>query len=196
MSITTYVSRWNTKVTPLQLILPFSLSLFIIVLDQGVKTYIAENWPILHSGGYVFISDVFDNGLLQIWHVRNKAIAFSIGQNLPDTFRLILFIIVPLLVLAFLVLFYIRSFELSKLQRWALAGTIGGGAGNILDRIFRPDGVVDFISVDIRFLRIAGYERWPTFNIADTCVVLSCLLFVFALFIQHTTQKKSRTERE
>ena len=51
---------------------------------------------------------------------------------------------------------------------------IGGALGNLTDRIFRKsDGflkgeVVDFID----------FQWWPVFNIADSAVVIGCLLLV------------------
>jgi signal peptidase II len=152
--------------------LPLSLTAFVIIADQAVKSFIVKNWP--RSG--TLIKDVFNNDLLQIYHVRNKAIAFSLGSNIPDSLRPVLFIIVPLLVLGILFWYYLRSDEFTCLQRWAVACILGGGIGNIVDRIFRPDGVVDFISV--KFYGLFGFERWPTFNIADASVVVSCIILL------------------
>jgi signal peptidase II len=147
----------------------------LILADQLVKSFIVKNWP----GNGVFISDVFKNDLLWIIHVRNKAIAFSLGDNLPDRLRPILFVIIPIIVLGFLLWYYFKSDDFSPLQRWAVAGIIGGGAGNMIDRILRPDGVVDFISV--KFFGIFGFDRWPTFNIADASVVVSVFIFLFTI---------------
>jgi signal peptidase II len=157
--------------------LPFLLTAFIILADQGVKTLIVKYW----SQGRVLIKDVFDNDLLYIVHVRNKAIAFSLGENLPEFIRPALFIILPVVVLGFLIGYYWKSSEFSGLQRWAVAGIIGGGLGNIIDRIFRPDGVVDFISV--KFYGILGFERWPTFNIADASVVVCCFILLISILV-------------
>lgn len=154
--------------------LPLTLTAFVILLDQATKIYIANNWPINS-----FITDVFDNGLLQIIHVRNPVIAFSLGYNLPEQVRPWLFIVLPLLVLGFLFWYYFKTDEFSQMQRWAVAGIAGGGIGNILDRIFRPDGVVDFISV--KFFGIFGFERWPTFNVADMSVVICCILMFVSI---------------
>jgi signal peptidase II len=166
-------------------LLPFSLTALIILLDQGVKSFIVGRWP--REGS--LIKDVFDNGLVYIVHVRNKAIAFSLGHNLPENLRPFLFILVPILVLAFLLWYYMRSQEFSTPQRWALAGIVGGGLGNIIDRIFRPDGVVDFISV--KFFGLFWMERFPTFNIADSSVVVCCALFLITII---TGSKKSPGE--
>ena len=72
------------------------------------------------------------------------------------------------------VIFYIGSRITSK--RWALAlGIVLGGIfGNLSDRIFRSPGglqgaVVDWISVG----------SWPTFNIADSAVVIGALSILY-----------------
>ncbi len=56
---------------------------------------------------------------------------------------------------------------------------MGGGIGNLIDRIFRSLRVVDFISV--KFYGIFGLERWPTFNIADASLVVSGILLAVLL---------------
>jgi signal peptidase II len=166
-------------------ILPLSLTALILLLDQGVKAFIVRNWPLEGS----FIKDVFDNGFLYIFHVRNKAIAFSLGQNLPDRVRFVLFVIAPILVLGFLFWYYLRSRDFTGLQRWAVAGILGGGLGNLTDRIFRPDGVVDFISV--KFYGILGMERFPTFNVADSSIVICCILFFIGIMTSPGDSEKT-----
>jgi signal peptidase II len=160
---------------------PFLLTAAAIVSDQISKAFIVTNWP-----QNSIIKDVFDNGILMIIHVRNKAIAFSLGHNMPDALRPLFFIIIPLGVLAFLVLYYFRSNEFTPLQRWSLAGILGGGMGNLADRIFRPDGVVDFISVEV-----FGLFRWPTFNLADSFVVVFGLILLATIFFHPAANKPS-----
>lgn len=167
-------------------LLPLGFTAFIILADQIIKAAIVKIQPI-HPG---FIKDVFNNDFLQIIHVRNKAIAFSLGDNLPEPIKRIAFVIIPILVLVFLLCYYLKSDEFSKLQRWAVAGIIGGGFGNIIDRVFRPDGVVDFISV--KFYGIFGFERWPTFNIADSAVVVSCILLFVTVFEKPKIKKEEK----
>jgi signal peptidase II len=162
---------------------PLSLTGFIILADQLVKSFVVKNWPLEGS----FIKDLFGNSLVQFFHVRNKAIAFSLGHNLPDQFRPVLFIVLPLIVLLLLLWYYFNSRDFCALQRWAVAGIVGGGLGNIIDRIFRPDGVVDFISV--KFFGIFGMERWPTFNLADASVVICCCIFFVSMLFGPKQEK-------
>jgi signal peptidase II len=173
-------------------LLPLSLTAFVILLDQLSKVFIVRNWPIPAGRHSVMIADIFDNEFLWIYHVRNKAIAFSLGENLPEPVKPVLFIIVPILVLGFLVWYYLKSDEFTNFQRWLAAGIIGGGIGNIIDRIFRSGGVVDFISVKIYGL--FGWERWPTFNVADSSVVVCCCLLFVSILL--TPQKKKEVQAD
>jgi signal peptidase II len=175
----------------LPFLLPFLLTAGIILADQGVKQFIVKNWPV--TAGYgTFIKDVFDNDFLWLYHVRNRAIAFSLGDTLPESIRPVLFIITPLILLGGLIGYYFKSTEITALQRWVFAGIIGGGFGNLIDRICRPDGVVDFISV--RFYGLFGLERWPTFNIADASVVVSCIVLFLSILFTKTPPKENPHE--
>ena len=161
-------------------VFPLILTGIVVLLDQVTKAIVYKNYPIPEGVRSVFITDVFNNDFLQIIHVRNKAIAFSLGDKVVGTpLAPVLFIALPLAVLAVLVVYYFRTDDFTKLQRWATAGILGGGIGNITDRIFHKDGVVDFISV--KFYGLFGFERWPTFNIADSAVVVCCLLLFFSI---------------
>ena len=162
--------------------LPLILTGIIILVDQCYKAFIAANWPINSM-----IVDVFNNDFLQIYHVRNKAIAFSLGVGIPDTIKPALFVVLPLLVLGVLFWYYLKSNDFTRMQRWAVAGILGGGMGNIIDRIFRSEGVVDFISV--KLYGLFGWERWPTFNVADSSVVVCCILLFITIIIDSINKK-------
>ncbi len=162
---------------------PFLLTLGIIFVDQITKIYISTRWP----GDNVFIKDVFGNDFLWIIHVRNRAIAFSLGDGLPTGLKALLFVVVPLVVLGLLIWYYLKTDELTILQRWSVAGIIGGGLGNLIDRIVRPQGVVDFISVN--FYGFLGFSRWPTFNIADSSVVICGILLFLSVAFPKTRKR-------
>lgn len=155
---------------------PLILTLIILAADQLTKIIIVNSIPI-HTIGKSFFS-----GFLRIIHTRNLAIAFSLGNNLPEEVRFILFTILPIAILAGLLVYFIKGEDFTTFQRWAVAGILGGGIGNLIDRVFRPLGVVDFI--DVRFFGIFGLERWPTFNVADSTVVVSGILMLFAFIIE------------
>jgi len=168
-------------------LIPFSITIFVVLLDQIVKFIVVKTITL-----YTIKFSFFDE-LIRIVHVRNKAIAFSIGSNLPDDIRAIAFSVLPLLILILLIVYIMRTNEFSIPQRWFLAGIIGGGFGNLIDRFFRPDGVVDFI--DVKFFGIFGLERWPTFNIADSSIVICGILLFISLFLKSPASKQQVQEQ-
>jgi signal peptidase II len=162
--------------------LPFILTAIIIALDQISKALIVAH---VEPGtiGFSALGDFF-----WVVHERNPAIAFSIGYGLPAELRSVLFVAVPILLLAALVVYYFRAKTLGSLERWAFCGILGGGVGNIIDRIARPEGVVDFLSV--KFYGLFGLDRWPTFNVADSSVVVCGVLLVIALIVEDKKAEK------
>ena len=113
--------------------------------------------------------------------------AFSLMDGLQAPWRGLLLVALPLVLVGAVLVFYLRSREPSLFQRWVLCGIVGGGLGNLIDRILRPQGVVDFISV--KFYGLFGFERWPTFNIADSSVVVCAILLVISTVIADSRRK-------
>jgi signal peptidase II len=68
-----------------------------------------------------------------------------------------------------------------RLRVLALGLAFGGAAGNLIDRIRSPLGVVDFIDIGL------GDVRFWTFNLADSAVTVGALVLAWSL---------SREERE
>lgn len=168
-------------------LLPLVLTVVVFVLDQGTKLAIVKMIP-PYTIGASFFGD-----FLRIIHVYNPGIAFSMGNSLPDTLRGLLFAIIPLIVLLVVLGIYFRNDDFTFFQRWTVAGIIGGGLGNIYDRFFRPEGVVDFI--DVKFYGLFGLERWPTFNVADAAVLICGFLLIISFIramIQESKAQKSQ----
>ena len=165
--------------------LPFTLTAAVVVADQISKALIVNNIP---EGT---VAARFFNDFLWICHVRNDAVAFSMGSGLPELVKIIVFIILPLIIIALLSYAVFtgkadRS-ELTEGERWCLAGIAGGGIGNLIDRIFRGMRVVDWISTDN--YGWFGMERFPTYNIADAAVVVSVIILVLLVIISSIRRK-------
>ena len=163
---------------------PLLLTLAIVIADQLSKALIVAHIP-ENSIGFRFLGD-----FLAIVHVRNTAIAFSMGVGLPIVVKLVGFIFLPILLLVGIsMLYFSRKVEITRLQRWTLGLFLGGGIGNLIDRIFRSFRVVDFISVKV--YGFLGFERWPTWNIADACLVVSGILIAITILCTPTNKKET-----
>lgn len=159
--------------------MPFVLTAAILVADQITKAVVVATIQRLEYGGPII--EVFGD-FFRLIHVRNLGIAFSIGRGLGEAARRILFIAAPAVVIVALLVYYFRTDEFTQLQRWAIAGIVAGGLGNIIDRIFRPAGVVDFL--DVKFYGLFGLERWPTFNVADASVVVCGIMLMISVLFE------------
>lgn len=164
--------------------LPFVLTVALVVIDQISKALVMKYIP-LNTIYKRFFGD-----FLYICHVRNTGAAFSLGAGSSVFLRVLVFVVLPAALMAFMCyLIASKKSPLSNAQKWFVAGIAGGGIGTLIDRIFRfNEGVVDFISV--KFYGIFGLERWPTFNISDSCVVVFVILFAISVIFSRDKEKK------
>ncbi len=164
---------------------PFLLTLFVLLLDQLTKAWVVAHIP-ENTVGYKLFGD-----FLEIWHVRNTAVAFSMGTSLEIPVKIVCFVLLPLILLCVVcALLLSERKDMTPPLRWILALFLGGGMGNLVDRIFRRLRVVDFMAN--RVYGLFGMEFWPTWNVADACLVVSGVLLV--LYVLGTDKKQSRVE--
>jgi signal peptidase II len=153
-----------------QKLMPLVLVPVIIVVDQLSKLIITLTME--YNQVVELIGD-----FLRLWYRTNKYSAFGIGSSWPKELQFITFLLLPFFVLAGAVYIYFYYKDLQPRYRWLLGAIIGAGIGNMIDRLFRPEGVVDFI--DVNTYGILGLPlRWPTFNLSDTTLTVSIILFI------------------
>lgn len=171
-----------------KLLMPFILTFAVIIVDQITKCLVVkyiEPWTI----GAQFFGDI-----LRIVRVANNGVAFSMGDSLSLIGRRLCFGLVPVIIMGLVIGVYFRNKEFTMLQRWAICGVVGGGIGNIIDRIFRVEGVIDFI--DVKFYGIFGLQRWPTFNVADMAVVICGIMLIISFVVITIQQKKNEGDKQ
>lgn len=170
-----------------EVILPFILTVFVILLDQITKIAIVAYAPPSR-----FLSSFFGD-FLQIILVYNTGAAFSLGVNLSPILRFAILKLLPLLVIIAFIPIYFKV-EFSKFERWTICAILGGGIGNLIDRFFRAEGVVDFI--DVKFYGLLGLERWPTFNLADAAVVIAFALLIVSSFFKKGKERPGEKKKD
>ncbi len=138
------------------------IAALIVAADQLSKVWIKS---ILAVG-----QSLPDTGFPRLTHIKNTGAAFGLFQGQSFALTIVAFVGAAFL-LAFAFIIY-RKFPFldSKLGRSALGLILGGTIGNLIDRL-RFGYVTDFIDV--------GF--WPTFNIADSAVVIGTILFALSL---------------
>jgi signal peptidase II len=123
-------------------------------------------------------------GLFNLTYSRNPGGLFGYFGNLPDPWRTLLLTLLPLVAIGLITTFILRSDLAHRTTRLGLALILGGAVGNLIDRVVRGE-VVDFLDVYASWPRLAewlvrtfGSAHWPTFNVADSAIVVGAALLI------------------
>ncbi len=151
------------------------LSILLVLADQFTKLWVVEELSI--NSSIVLIPDFFS-----LTHVRNTGAAFGILSNQRWIFMVFTAIVIVAVVIA------LCSGKVKN--HWgvfSLSLIIGGGIGNMIDRIFLGE-VVDFFAFNFW-----GYQ-FAVFNVADVFVCVGTVILAFYIFLSKdfNDQKESK----
>lgn len=152
-----------------------SLRAVLVLVGTATLLYVADQLTKAAVDAYVPIGSRHDviGDFVQLWHVRNPGAAFSI---LPGATWL--FVPVTILAIGMVAYFHRTLRNRGVLIQVVLGAILAGSLGNLTDRV-RLGAVIDFVSVGI------GNTRFPTFNVADSAVVLGIgALVLYLTFIE------------
>ncbi len=153
------------------------ISIVSIVIDQLIKIYIHSHFQL--GEVMVVIQDLFN-----ITYVRNTGAAWGIMRDWHESFRSVFFLSMPPIALLF-ILSILRGVPSSdRVQVVALSLIFGGAIGNYIDRI-RFGYVIDFIEVHYK-----DFYTYPSFNIADSCIVVGVGILVMLMLKQSYDERK------
>ncbi len=145
--------------------------IWIIIIVGLVGDFFSKQWALetLKTGKVVDLIP----GYLDFSYVENRGAAFGIFQGQVQ----VLSIISVGIALAILV-YLIKNKNQHFLMKASLSLIVAGALGNVYDRL-NYGFVVDFIHFHLN-------EMWhfPTFNVADMCVVVGAgLMMIYVLFL-------------
>jgi len=144
-------------------------------LDQATKQAVIARF---HYGERLEVIP----GLLDLTHVRNPGGAFSFFADGPFEQRMVFFVGTTLVAVVLLLVFYRRLEPGDRLPAFALGIVLGGALGNLIDRLVYTE-VIDFIDV-----HLWGGYTWPTFNVADSCIVVGVSLLIVESFLPESSR--------
>lgn len=156
------------------LILAIGMIALLITADQLIKVWAVNS---LASNGSIPLIP----GVLQFTYVENYGGAFGIFQGKAAFLAVVTGVFLALMLGA------VIFFGLKKRwpMMWFLSMVVGGGIGNLIDRIFRGY-VVDYID----FCLI----NYPVFNFADCFVVVGTIsLMLYVLFSEYKEERRKKT---
>ena len=153
-------------------------TILIVIADQVTKLI-----ALALSGGVETNECFFEiKGLIGFRYLENKGAAFGMFADHRWIFMTLTSI--ALIVLICAIMFKKLN---SNLLVWSFSMIIGGGIGNMIDRVFRGY-VVDFI--DVQFV------DFYVFNIADCFVVIGCGLLILYLVADILKDRKKEKVNE
>ena len=147
---------------------------WVLCLDQATKIFIHTQFPRQESKTII-------EGFFNISYVTNSGGAFGLFNDSSQWIRFILFLLIPLFCIY--LIFKLLQETGDRFQILALSFILGGAFGNYLDRV-RLGYVVDFIDWHFK-----GWH-WPTFNIADSFIVIGVVILSFCYIKDYQRSKQ------
>ncbi|MBQ2758035.1 MAG: signal peptidase II [Clostridia bacterium] len=158
----------------LGMILAACIIVLVVLLDQISKLLVLTY---LYEGRVVLIK-----GILNFTYVENRGMAFGLLADKRWVF--IVLSVVGIGLLCFYLFRYVRR----PLSRVGLALIVGGGIGNMIDRV-RLGFVVDFID-------FCAFDFWVwVFNVADAAVCVGAALFVLDVLLDMLHEARLAKEK-
>ncbi len=154
---------------PLTKLTKRALILIVVLLNIGcdqISKNIVRNNVIPED----YIEVIGDNFILT--NVENTGAMLGFGENLPPIIKRILLQGIPVIVLLVILYRTLLKTHLNTTLSIAFAFVIGGGIGNLIDRILY-NSVTDFFHIKI------GFIKTGVFNMADVSVTIGALIILF-----------------
>lgn len=146
----------------------------IAAADQVLKFFIYQG---LFPDGRVTVIDK----LFTLVYSENRGAAFGIFQN-----GTLFFILLTSALIGVFLYILINHKMSGKLFNVSVAMIIGGGIGNLIDRVFRGY-VIDYLSVSF---------FPPICNFADYCITVGAALFILSILIMPDHAKKKKAAED
>jgi signal peptidase II len=151
-------------------------------LDQLTKRWIVTSF---HYGETVTVIP----GFFDLTQVRNPGGAFSLLAGTSSDWRLPFFLGAGAVAITLLLVFYRRLPAAAGLSAAALGMILGGALGNLTDRVVYGE-VIDWLDFHL------GTYTWPTFNVADSCIVVGVGILILEVFIYGEDSLEADLEEE
>lgn len=157
----------------------------VIVVDQITKSIAQDR---LRGEDPI----IFLDGMARLQYAENTGAFLSLGAGLPETAQRWIFVGAVTVILAGVLIYALRELQnLPMLLLVAFGLILGGGIGNLIDRVMNNGRVVDFMNVGI------GNLRTGIFNVADMALMLGVgLVLVYGLTNKEQASPESPEQAE
>lgn len=145
----------------------YGLSAIVCALDRITKSLIEAK-----VGFYDTIKVV--PGFFDIVHSQNRGVAFGLFNDSQSEWRTVVLIVLASAAVIGVGALLWRPEKLDPRSLWGFSLILGGAVGNVFDRIAYGH-VTDFLELYL------GSYHWPTFNVADSAIVIGSGLLLLDL---------------
>src|SRR5438105_8638730 len=146
----------------------YGIAAAVFALDRLTKWLIETR--LSFSDTYRVIPGFFD-----IVRSENRGVAFGFLNDGSSELRTLALVLISLIAVVAVGLLLRKARLMDRTSLWAFSLILGGAAGNLFDRA-ASGRVTDFVELYI------GQYHWPTFNVADSAIVIASGLLVIDLF--------------
>ena len=154
--------------------MPYILAILLcIAADQAVKYYVVTHLALYESAPLL-------PGIVELLHIQNTGGGFSILSG--HTWALT---VLTAALMAGIGDVMVKKLFPHPLAMWTLAAILGGGLGNLIDRV-RLGYVVDMFNFQ--------FMSYPVFNVADILVVCGTIGFAAYYLFLHDREKPEETK--
>jgi signal peptidase II len=141
--------------------------------DQATKGVATNN--LSRSLPISYLGDTF-----RLQYIENSGGFLGIGSTLP-----VRLIVLTGLAIAGMLVFVLMNRGLRPLLVAGLSLIIGGGVGNLINRVFHGGAVIDFMNIEV------GGLRTGIFNVADAAIMIGTGMIAFGGFRRSRLQYPS-----
>lgn len=156
-----------------------NISILLLVLANAGCDQLSKNVARKNIAYYETIKVVGNHLILT--KVENSGAFLSTGDSMTDSVKFIFLSLIPLLALFYGIYYLLKNSQLNKLLVLGICFVIGGGLGNLYDRLLYGS-VTDFLHIDFYILKTG------IFNLADVSIMIGMIMLVIHLYVKKTLQ--------
>ena len=138
--------------------------------DQVTKAIVRDKMD--SNSYYPFLHNHFT-----LVRVENTGAFLSLGDSLPGILKIVLLNILPLIAIIWGIVFILTKINLNRLTLFSLILIIGGGAGNLYDRMVHGS-VTDFMWMNLILFKTG------VFNVADLSITTGVIIIMIQALLE------------
>lgn len=155
-----------------------NISILLLVLVNAGCDQISKHVARQNIGSYESI-DVIGKYLI-LMKTENSGAFLSTGDSMAGPLKFFLLSLFPLLLMCYGIYYLLSNHQLPRLLVLGMSFVIGGGLGNLYDRLLYGS-VTDFLHIDLYAFKTG------IFNFADVSIMVGMIMIIINLYFKRST---------